>query len=291
MLINEVSKVTGLTKKAIEYYTLQELVSPIILGNGYRDYSNDDIERLNKISILRKLDISIQEIKAILYDNSNTVLKVISVRKELSLQREVTKREVLDKLSSGISYDQISAKLKTIDNAKTITEKLLEAFPGYYGRFICLHFARFLNEHIKTKSQQSAYETIINFLDDMPLLSLPKELQEYLTEATDHIGTEQITEMIVSTKKSIENPDDFMSENKEVLESYLAYKQTEEYKKSPAYKMMEIMRQFNNTSGYYDVFIPAMKELSSSYSEYCKHLEIANEKLIAQYPEIENMSD
>lgn len=66
MLINEVSKNTNLTKKAIDYYTLQGLISPSILENGYRVYSEKDIECLNKISVLRKLDISIDQIKNIL---------------------------------------------------------------------------------------------------------------------------------------------------------------------------------------------------------------------------------
>ena len=50
MLINEVCKITDLTKKAIEYYTLKGLISPSVLENGYRDYNENDIERLNKIS-------------------------------------------------------------------------------------------------------------------------------------------------------------------------------------------------------------------------------------------------
>lgn len=33
-----------------------------------------------------------------------------------------------------------------MEQGKTITDKLLDAFPEYYGRFICLLFARFLNE-------------------------------------------------------------------------------------------------------------------------------------------------
>lgn len=44
MLINEVSKVTNLTKKAIEYYIEQKLVFPNILDNGYRDFSENDID-------------------------------------------------------------------------------------------------------------------------------------------------------------------------------------------------------------------------------------------------------
>ena len=34
--------------------------------------------------------------------------------------------------------------------------------------------------------------------------------------------------------------------------------------------MRLILKEFNNASGYYDVFIPALKELSSSYSDYYK---------------------
>ncbi|AKL96120.1 MerR HTH family regulatory protein [Clostridium aceticum] len=34
MLINEISKITELTKKAIEYYVEKELISPSILEKG-----------------------------------------------------------------------------------------------------------------------------------------------------------------------------------------------------------------------------------------------------------------
>ncbi len=51
------------------------------------------------------------------------------------------------------------------------------------------------------------------------------------------------------------------------------------------------MKEFNSTSGYYDIFITAIRQLSSSYSEYYRQMEIANEKLLAQYPEIEKMNN
>ena len=291
MLINEASKITGLTKKAIEYYTMQGLVSPNILENGYRDYDQSDINKLNTISILRQLGLSTNEIKSVLSDESRAVLHTLSVQKELSFQREQAKKLLLDKLCQGFSYSEISKDLQAINDSKTITEKLLESFPGYYGRFVCLHFARFLNEPIITEKQQSAYERVISFLDNAPQLTLPEDLQEYLNEGTKDIGTEQIIEMIKNTKKSIENPDDFFAENKEVLEQYLIYKKSDEYKNSPAYKIMELIKEFNSISGYNDIFIPALKELSPSYSEYYQQLEKANEKLLERYPEIGKMSD
>ncbi|MBU9738656.1 MerR family transcriptional regulator [Diplocloster agilis] len=291
MLIKQVSTITGLTKKAIEYYTLQGLVAPAVLNNGYRDYSQNDIELLNKISVLRKLGISTEEIKTVLADHSNSALQDISLRKELHFQRESRKKEILDELSRGLPYSDIRSKLQALENGKTITEKLLEAFPGYYGRFICMHFATFLNEPIETESQQNAFDTILDFLDNIPSLELPQDLQDYLAEGTRHIGTEQITDMLKNTRQSIENPDEFLSDNKEFLEQYLAYKKSDEYKKSPAGKLTKLMKEFYSTTGYYDVFIPALKKLSHSYSEYYRHLEIANDRLISEYPEIEHLDD
>lgn len=281
MLIHEVSRTTGVTKKAIEYYCEQGLICPTILENGYRDFGQNEVERLGQISVLRKLGISGEEIKTVLSDESGNALQRLSVQKELSLKREQAKKALLEQLSSGKSYAEISAELQTIETSKTITEKLLEAFPGYYGRFICLHFARFLNEPIQTNQQQAAYERILSFLDNLPPLNLPEDLLEYLSESTRQIGTQQINTMIQNTQKSIENPEEFLSENKEFLEQYLAYKQSEEYQNSPAYKMMALLKTFNSTSGYYDVFLPALKELSSSYAQYYRQLEIANETILS----------
>ena len=66
MLINEVCKSTGLTKKAILYYEKENFISPKKLSNGYRDYSNEDIKILQEISLYRKLDISVKDIMTIL---------------------------------------------------------------------------------------------------------------------------------------------------------------------------------------------------------------------------------
>lgn len=285
MLINELAKLTGLTKKAIEYYTEQSLVSPTILENGYRDFTEDDVECLKKVYVLRKLGLSIDEIKSVLDDKTGSVLPKISVQKELYLQREQEKKLILDKLDSGKSYTEISLELKSLEQSANITDKLLEAFPGYYGRFTCLHFAVFLNEPIITEEQQSAYQEIISFLDNIPTLDISEELQELLEENTKYISTKSINAMTDSMKKSVEDPDRFLSDNKEMLDEYLAYKQSDEYKNSPAFKMQRLLKDFNNTSGYNDIFIPAMKKLSSSYAEYMMKMEAANEVMKSKYPE------
>ena len=55
MLINEVCTKCKLTKKAVEYYGKQGLITPVVMENGYRQFSDDDVMRLKKIATLRSI--------------------------------------------------------------------------------------------------------------------------------------------------------------------------------------------------------------------------------------------
>ena len=83
----------------------------------------------------------------------------------------------------------------------------------------------------------------------------------------------------------MENPEQYIHDNKDMLEQYRAVMESEEYKATPAYRLQECLKQFQNESGYNEVFIPAMQRLSPSYREYYKALQIANETFIRQYPQ------
>ncbi|MCL1964785.1 MAG: MerR family transcriptional regulator [Firmicutes bacterium] len=132
MLISKASRQTKLTKKAIEYYAEQGLIFPVVSDNGYRDFSERDVECLNKISVLRKLGLHMSEIKTVLADETGKALQRISIQNELNMQRWQAKKTILDKLRCGANYSAINAELDGIESNATITEKLLEAFPGFY---------------------------------------------------------------------------------------------------------------------------------------------------------------
>ncbi len=64
MKINQVEELVGITKKNIRFYEEQGLICPERnRDNGYRDYSLKDVELLNKIKLLRRLEVPIEEIK------------------------------------------------------------------------------------------------------------------------------------------------------------------------------------------------------------------------------------
>ena len=57
MTIKELEERTGMPRANIRYYEEQELIFPQRLPNGYRDYSEEDANTLEKIKLLRQLHL------------------------------------------------------------------------------------------------------------------------------------------------------------------------------------------------------------------------------------------
>ena len=65
--IKEVEDRVGVTRKNIRFYEKEGLLAPRRqAGNGYRDYTEDEVARLERIKLLRKLDVPLEEIAAML---------------------------------------------------------------------------------------------------------------------------------------------------------------------------------------------------------------------------------
>ncbi|MBS7527644.1 MerR family transcriptional regulator [Fusibacter paucivorans] len=69
MTIKELETRTGMTRANIRFYENEGLIAPSRLPNGYRDYSERDVHKLLKIKLLRRLQISLSDIKAIVRGN------------------------------------------------------------------------------------------------------------------------------------------------------------------------------------------------------------------------------
>ena len=65
MKINEVEKLLNIPKATIRFYEKEGLLTPQRNENSYREYSDTDIEALKKIIILRKIGVSVDDIKQV----------------------------------------------------------------------------------------------------------------------------------------------------------------------------------------------------------------------------------
>ena len=100
MKINEVEAAVGVTKKNIRFYEEEGLITPSREpGNGYRSYSQADVERLRRIKLLRKLDVPLAEIREMLEGQ-----KTLAEGMAQQLERLSTRRKDLDEASASVPY-------------------------------------------------------------------------------------------------------------------------------------------------------------------------------------------
>lgn len=104
MTIKEVEDRTGLTRSNIRFYEKEKLIEPSRNDkNGYRDYSEKDVENIIKIAYLRTLEISIEDIRNIVSD-------------------KVPLAEMIKKQTTAIQ-----TQIEDLNKAKIMCERMLES--------------------------------------------------------------------------------------------------------------------------------------------------------------------
>ena len=76
MNIKEVEELLGVPRANIRYYEKEGLLSVKRKQNRYRDYTDDDITRLKRIIVLRKVGVSLEDIKGY-FNNAKTLAEIL----------------------------------------------------------------------------------------------------------------------------------------------------------------------------------------------------------------------
>lgn len=90
MTIKEAEALTGLSRSNIRFYEKEKLIVPSRNeNNGYRDYSEQDVENIKKIAYLRTLGLSIEDIR-------NIISEKITLREAISRQHTLLSGQISD---------------------------------------------------------------------------------------------------------------------------------------------------------------------------------------------------
>ena len=119
MRINEVAKLTGVSARTLQYYDEIGLLIPEKLNNGYRDYSDENLDKLQKILFYRFLKFKLNEIKELL-DGDIDSLKILEQQRKLIL-KEKEKFEII--------LHNIEKTIKTYKGEQKMT--IEEKFNGF----------------------------------------------------------------------------------------------------------------------------------------------------------------
>ena len=279
MTINEIAKELNLTKRAMKYYEEQGLLKVAKDSNGYRNYSEQDVETLRIISVYRKLGISISDIKKLLEKEDKDILLGILADKEKDLREKTTEYEKLkffvmtgktDHLSEAIQYESIG---------KAITD----AVPGFYGYYFLHHFLPFLQGRIETAEQKEAYEVICTFWDDTEI-KIPMFMRIFSWISYrfyPEVSAESMSAKMNAQMKLYLDADEDQYEKlkKQVLDGYRMKRMMRFH---PVYiSQRKFMKELQD-KGYNDIFIPNMKKLSPNYKKYHEALTAMNQKICSE---------
>ena len=274
MHLKEVMKETGLSARAIKYYEQQKLIHVRKEENGYRCYTSEDVQILRRISVYRKLGISTLDIRALLKGENKEILQKILEEKQ---KEHALHQKQIEALKQLIEHGEIQQAETCIDY-ETIGQAILDAVPGFYGRYFLYHFMPYLQGKIETHEQQQAYENIISFWDHtsihIPLL---------LRITTVLIPRQSLESMVKQANEKMQrllqmNDEDYEKLKQQTIAGVKCRKSFF-MKYHPVYRAQrKLMKQLQDC-GYNDVFLKNMMILSPSYRQYHELLEKINQRL------------
>lgn len=106
MTIKEIEQTTGLPRASVRFYESEGLISPTRGENGYRNYSQSDLDSLLKIKLLRRLDVPLEDIHAL--QNNRCSLDGVLSAALTRLEQETAQLEQARELCRSLRQDGAS---------------------------------------------------------------------------------------------------------------------------------------------------------------------------------------
>lgn len=125
--IQDVSNKTGLSTHTLRYYEKEGLISGVERSQGgFRQYTDEDLERLGLIRCLKNTGMSIQEIARFVqltHEGDHTLeerVELLREHRERVLERMAEMQEHLDKVTWKLNF--FTEKLKAYEEQKNKKE-------------------------------------------------------------------------------------------------------------------------------------------------------------------------
>jgi len=275
MLLNEIVKEVGMTKRAIKYYEEKGLLTVNKDNNGYRNYSNQDVDTLKKISVYRKLGMGIKDIQKLLKTDNKSILLHIYQEK---LQDHVLQYSELKALKQFID-DGNADKANELLDYQTVENAIESLLPGKeWANYFKSHFKPFLNIKLITPEQKQALQNILEYCDKTTL-KIPFMMQIGMKIANKvSQESKSADEMIAYYRDMNENEYNKLKER-----VYAGVKmKTGIMKYHPSFIAQRKMQKELQNKGYNDIFLPNLMVLSPKYAEYKKSLDALNNRICSK---------
>lgn len=277
MKINEAAEQAGLSKRAVKYYEEQGLLHIRKDTNGYRNYTEEDINTLKEISAYRKLGIGISSIRTLLSGADTQLLEhIYEEKKALSLENQ----KELEALRQFMTDNNADALNQAVDY-HSIADAMHDMLPGFFGYFFMNHFQPYLQITITTPEQQEAYRNILAFWDNVKIrIPLFMQISSYVMYLLPKPGMEQAAARMEEQLRQLSSPtEEEYRKLREKTKQNVRMKNRFFFKYHPAFISQRRFMKRLQDCGYNDIFIPNMIRLSPEYKKYHDALMQINDRI------------
>lgn len=94
MTIKEMEALSGIPRANIRFYEKEGLITPQRQSNGYREYSQDDLDCLKRIRLLRTIHFSLEDIKALSRNERDLTELLLKHIRELQKEKQILDQSV-----------------------------------------------------------------------------------------------------------------------------------------------------------------------------------------------------
>jgi DNA-binding transcriptional MerR regulator len=94
MKIKEVEEKLGIDRETIRFYIREGLLSPVQHDNHHREYSEEDIDQIKRIRILRQLEMSISQTRSVFNGEMDFNTALDESRRILEHKREIVSKSI-----------------------------------------------------------------------------------------------------------------------------------------------------------------------------------------------------
>ncbi|MBU3192289.1 helix-turn-helix domain-containing protein [Clostridium bowmanii] len=286
MNIKAAAEKTGLTKRAIKYYEGEGLIKPIKNNeNNYREYTHQDIIKLNLIGALRVVEIPIIEIKAVIDGNKSIpeVMKqalsridkdMCSLEKSRLIILNIIEKDLTDYDTAGeyIKLLRETLELSLDEKKEYISNAMRRIFPGIYGESFIMIFEPFLDIIIDNEEKRTVWLKLVEVLDEINDTEEFFLGNNYLEKFENEVISEEDRSRYLFGIKKIINYDELYIKEyaKGIKDNYLLLKEDEKEKE----EVNEFGLFFKNYAKTFVHFHTKFSEYLSILNEdYKKYLE------------------
>ncbi|EFM11343.1 transcriptional regulator, MerR family [Paenibacillus curdlanolyticus YK9] len=101
--VKEVAALAGVSVRTLHHYDEIGLLKPAAIGdNGYRMYSEADLERLQQILFFKELELPLQEVRSILDDSRYDRKQTLALHKELLLKKKHRLEQIIQSVEQTL---------------------------------------------------------------------------------------------------------------------------------------------------------------------------------------------